>query len=155
MGSNHTVPIPLTPDGHPWRLYEPVPVMRDVRGEDGVEDRMIAWEFGPDLDAETNESLGRGFQKILVKIVNAESNDDRACGWLEAAWFLLARNYEITADEFEDLLLHGGRRMTSDRRRLIAQLQRHIQGITEKVAALHEDFDPEPAAEAEIEEESA
>ncbi len=68
MGSNHTVPIPLTPedrrrveygggapiilpDGHPWRLYEPVPVMRDVRGEDGVEDRMIAWEFGPDLDA--------------------------------------------------------------------------------------------------------
>ncbi len=118
-------PIVL-PDGQPWRFFEPKPMRCLVRGEDGADEFMIAWDFGPGVDAETNDSLGRGFHAILEKINGAENRDDRACGMVEAAWYLLARNYVISQDDFEDLLLRGAGYSAERRRRLHGALSRVV-----------------------------
>lgn len=97
-------PIVL-PDGRAWRLFEPRPVRCEMRGEHGVEDEAIVWDFGPGVDAETCDVLSQGFQKILTKIGRATNESDRASGILEGAYYLLARNYVICREEFEDLVL--------------------------------------------------
>lgn len=132
----------LLPDGLPWRFFEPRPVVRQVRGDEGEGERLIAWDFGgPDVDAETNDILGRGFHKILAKIDRATNDRDRASGHLEAAWFLLARNYGIEPEEFEDILLRGGRRASKDLRRAIRQFERLIGGVVGQVEPLLESLE--------------
>lgn len=114
----------VLPDGVPWRFYELTPFECTARDGDGTgESRMIAWDFGSDLDAETNASLGQGFQRLLAKIDRAANANDRACGMLEAAWFLLARNYIVSQDDFENLLLMGATHRSGQRRRLYAALR--------------------------------
>lgn len=129
----------VMPDGKAWRFFEPRPVRCPVMGEDDDEGEMIAWDFGGEgVDAETNDSLGRGFQRILEKINRAENRDDRTCGTLEAAWYLLARNYVISQDNFEDLLLSGAGQSPERRRRLYASLGRLIEVACARVESLLE-----------------
>lgn len=115
-------PIVL-PDGQPWRFFDPMPVKRSIRGENGEEGFVLAWEFGPGVDAETNDSLGQGFARVLEKIDAASNKADRTCGVIEAMWYLLARNYVISQDDFEDLLLRGSTHTAERRRRLYDRLR--------------------------------
>lgn len=127
----------VMPDGAPWRLFEPRPVERDVHDEDGIV-HVICWEFGPGVDAETNDSLGMGFQRVLAKIDRAENRDDRACGLIEAAWYLLARNYVISQEEFEDLLLRGATQGPARRKRLYDSLRAVVLAPCERIKAMVE-----------------
>jgi hypothetical protein len=81
------------PDGQRWAFYEPQAVLRDGRP---------GWTFGgaPDVDAILSSRFGR----VLAKRSKATTDEDRASATLEAAWFLLARNYSVTPEEFEALL---------------------------------------------------
>lgn len=80
------------PDGQTWCIYEPEAIVGGA-----------GWRFGaaPDLDA----ALSVGFARILAKWGRATDDTERACATLEAAWFLLARNYNVTAEEFERILM--------------------------------------------------
>ncbi len=126
----------VMPDGQPWRLFDPHPVARPVRGDGDGGEWLIAWEFGPGLDAETNDSLGRGFHRVLAKIDRAANRDDRACGLIEAAWYLLARNYVISQDEFEDLLLRGAAHGATRRKRLYDALRDVVAVPCERIKAM-------------------
>jgi hypothetical protein len=122
-------PIAL-PDGRAWRFYTPRPVAGAVRGENGPDGPMLVWDFGADLDADTNDALGQAFQRILNKIGRANGPEERACGMLEATWFLMARNYVISQEEFEDLFLRR------TKRRLCKALERLIGSICAQAAEL-------------------
>jgi hypothetical protein len=124
----------VMPDGRPWRLIEPAAVVRPVKGGEDGDGLMIAWDFGPGLDAETDDALGRAFQRAVAKIDRAGNDRDRACGVLEAAWLLLARNYDLSPEEFEDLVLTGGD--TPAKRRMFKLINRHVEGVIRKVEAL-------------------
>lgn len=84
----------LLPDGQTWWFFEPEAIV----GGPG-------WNFkaAPDL----NVALSVAFGKILAKIDRAGNDEERACGALEAAWFLLARNYSVTPEEFEAIMLQA------------------------------------------------
>jgi hypothetical protein len=87
-------PITL-PDGQDWQFYEPEAVLRN-----GLE----GWTFGADVPPDVDAVLSSRFSKVIYKWKRARSDADRASVVLEAAWFLLARNYAVTADEFEGVL---------------------------------------------------
>jgi hypothetical protein len=127
----------ILPNREPWRFFDPHPVERDFHDEDGIA-HVIAWEFGPGVDAETNDSLGRGFQRLIQKIDRADNREDRACGLLEAAWYLLARNYVISQDEFEDLLLRGAVHGPARRKRLYDGLRDLVGTVIGRVGAMVE-----------------
>jgi hypothetical protein len=83
-------PIRL-PNGEDWHFYDPEPAGRD-------------WTFGPDVLPAVNETLSRRLHRILAKWQRATTDADRASSILEASWFLLARNYNVTQEEFEAIL---------------------------------------------------
>lgn len=86
------------PDGGAWSFFEPQAVLRDGR---------TGWTF--DAPTDIDAILSHRFWRILAKWGRATDDSERACVVLEAAWFLLARNYAITADELEGILMdmHG------------------------------------------------
>jgi hypothetical protein len=131
------VPI-IMPNGVSWRAYEPEPVVRPSRNDDGEDGFVIAWNFGDRLDDETNESLSQGWQKILNKIARATNDADRACGFLEAAWLLLARNYVLSQEEFEDLLLPlaSAKERRAKTKRLCGTISRLVAEACAKVSIL-------------------
>jgi len=57
---------------------------------------------------------------------------------LEAAWYLLARNYVISQDDFEDLLLRSTTQKSGYRKRLHECLQRVVLDACDRVKALVE-----------------
>lgn len=87
-------PIEL-PDGNFWQFYEPETVLRN-----GLE----GWTFGADVPPDVDAVLSSRFSRVIYKWKRARSDADRASVVLEAAWFLLARNYNVTADQFEGIL---------------------------------------------------
>jgi len=89
-------PIEL-PDGQTWHFYRPEPLIRD-----GVP----GWSFGagtPEVDA----VLSARFGLVVTKWGKAADDADRAAAVLEAAWFLLARNYRLTRAEFGAIMLRA------------------------------------------------
>lgn len=92
-------PITL-PDGAVWWFATPEPLIRLTDDE-----AVPSWRFAdaPLVDA----VLAGKFAAILLKIGNATTTKERTSATLEAAWFLLARNYRITPDEFESILMES------------------------------------------------
>lgn len=91
------------PDGQTWHFYMPRPIVRPVPDDAGVVVGVPSWTFDagdPDVDL----ALAGIFAAILLKRNLAMNDADRAGGTLEAAWFLLARNYNVTMSEFESIL---------------------------------------------------
>lgn len=87
------------PDGQEWSFYEPAPTMRD-----GIS----GWSFGADTP-EMDAVLSARFGLVIAKWGKATDDADRAAAILEAAWFLLARNYYITQTEFGSIILKSAR----------------------------------------------
>lgn len=83
------------PDGQVWWFYQPEAMIRDG---------LPGWTFGPDVSPDIDAILSGRFSKIVDKWALAIDDEERACAVLEAAWFLLARNYMITPDEFEQIM---------------------------------------------------
>lgn len=81
------------PSGGVWTFFEPAAVVRDGKA---------GWTFDapPDVDA----ILSHRFGKILAKWRRAADDGERACVILEASWFLLARQYNVSQAEFEGIL---------------------------------------------------
>lgn len=88
------IPIEL-PDGQTWWFCAP---------EATVREGLTGWTFGPDVPADVDRVLSWRFTRLIVKVNRAGNEADRAAAMIEAAWFLLARNYAITPDEFESIL---------------------------------------------------
>jgi hypothetical protein len=84
----------LLPDGQAWVFCEPEAIV----GGPGWR-----WGAAPDLDV----GLSVAFARLLAKIDRAPDDGRRACGALEAAWFLLYRNYNVSREEFEAIMLGG------------------------------------------------
>lgn len=87
-------PIEL-PDGQTWLFFEPEAMVRKGRA---------GWTFGPDVAPDVDKVLSDRFSRVLYKWKRASTNADRSSVVLEAAWFLLARNYNVTPEEFEAIL---------------------------------------------------
>ena len=87
-------PIEL-PDGQTWHFHEPAPLVRD-----GIP----GWTFGADTP-EQDAVLSARFGLVVARWGQATNDGDRAASILDAAWFLLARNYAVTRAEFGAILL--------------------------------------------------
>lgn len=84
----------LMPDGDAWTFA--LPECTPSRGR-------LTWSFGPDVPNDLNAILSAKLAACVRKYLQAGDEADRACAAFEIAWFLLARNYSITPDEFESL----------------------------------------------------
>ena len=84
------------PDGQRWSFY--APEARTRGGRPG-------WTFGPDVPPDVDAILSHRLGRILGKLSRAADDGDRASVILEAGWFLLARNYNITQAEFKGMLV--------------------------------------------------
>lgn len=87
-------PIEL-PDGQAWAFYEPEAMNRDG---------LPGWTFGEGVPRDVDAILSARLTKLADKWALAIDEAERACAILEMAWFLLARNYAITAPEFEQIM---------------------------------------------------
>ena len=87
-------PITL-PDGAVWWFYEPPAVTRGIS---------VGWTFGSGVAPDVDLTLSIRFARVVRKWKHATCDADRACVILEAAWFLLARNYSVTPAEFEAIM---------------------------------------------------
>lgn len=92
-------PITL-PIGGTWWFYEPAAFNRSTP-EGSV---VPSFTFGADIDPTLDLMIAQRFAVILVKYGKAADETERSCATLEAAWFLLARNYNVTPAEFESIL---------------------------------------------------
>lgn len=99
----------VLPDGQAWTFSEPEPAMRPVEGDDGRPGLALGWTFGADLDLGLDAALSRAFATVVRKYDAAPDDRSRWAAFFEAAWFCLARNYELSREEFEAVLLSGGR----------------------------------------------
>lgn len=90
-------PIEL-PDGQTWSFYEPQAKVRKGRA---------GWTFGADVAPDVDQVLSDRFSRVLYKWKHATDDVDRAAVVLTAAWFLLARNYNVTDREFQGILGMG------------------------------------------------
>lgn len=86
------------PDGQVWSFYEPAAVIRKGRA---------GWTFGVDVAPDVDQVLSDRFSRVLYKWKRATDDADRAAVVLTAAWFLLARNYNVTDREFQAILANG------------------------------------------------
>lgn len=92
------------PDGQTWHFYDPAARRLEHGGKAAV-----FWDFGVGfLDEPTLTSLNHNFYRLLRKAMRAVNERQRAAANLELAWFLLARNYFLTQDEFARLLATAG-----------------------------------------------
>lgn len=96
-------PIDL-PDGQTWWFYEP---------DATVHDGMPGWSFGAETP-ELDRTLSCRFGLIVASWGKAADDADRAAAILDAAWFLLARNYDVSRSQFATLML-GASRWDRDR----------------------------------------
>jgi hypothetical protein len=101
------------PDGQTWRFYEPAAMTRGG---------MPGWTFGAGVPHDIDAILSDRFGRIVVKWGRAADDRERASAMLEAAWFLLARNYAVTAGEFERIVAGASAWEDSRQGRLGAQL---------------------------------
>jgi hypothetical protein len=99
-------PIKL-PNDQIWWFYEPEAVLRD--GKPG-------WTFGPDVPRDVDAILSGRLRRILDGWSAAGDEAGRSAAILTAAWFLLARNYAITAEEFGAIMGRAGERPESEQR---------------------------------------
>lgn len=90
-------PIVL-PDGQTWTFFEP-----DVLAPGDAP--VPRWTFGAEVAPGLDAALASAFDRVLAKIARARSEVDSRAAMLESAWFCLARNYEVSRDEFEAILL--------------------------------------------------
>lgn len=88
----------LLPDNQVWQFYEPSPKIRKGRA---------GWTFGADVAPDVDQVLSDRFSRVLYKWKHARDDADRAAVVLTAAWFLLARNYNVTDREFQAILAKG------------------------------------------------
>ncbi|MDR3632625.1 MAG: hypothetical protein P4L84_02245 [Isosphaeraceae bacterium] len=91
----------LLPDGQAWWFYEPEPELVEEAGVSAV-----LWDFGLASDEE-NVALCDALYKVLGKLVRAETAEQRVSAVVELSWLLLARNYEITPEQYEKVLNVG------------------------------------------------
>jgi hypothetical protein len=83
------------PDSEVWTFAMP---------EARVATNALAWSFGPDVPPDIDKILSHKLWKLSLKWHGASTDAEKAQSTLEIAWFLLARNYEITPEEFEGIL---------------------------------------------------
>lgn len=101
-------PIRL-PDGDAWAFFEPRPVVRAVEGPDGSPARVPSWTFGEDLDPTLDLALAGRFAALVGLHRAAATDEERAAVTLQAAGFLLARNYQISPERFAQILAGADR----------------------------------------------
>lgn len=122
-------PIRL-PDGDIWQFYDPQAVVRRGR---------VGWTFGADVAPDVDAVLSDRFSRVLYKWKRASTDADRSSVVLEAAWFLLARNYNVTAAEFEAILGQAIGQHSDAQKTLGAEFRRLIGEACERaVVALRE-----------------
>lgn len=109
-------PIEL-PDGQVWEFYVPQAVVR--RGRAG-------WSFGAEVATDVDAVLSDRFSRVLYKWKRASNDADRSSVILEAAWFLLARNYDVTAKEFELILMAAATQPSDAQKALGAEFRRLV-----------------------------
>jgi len=109
-------PIEL-PDGQHWFFYEPEAMVRKGR---------VGWTFGADVAPDVDTVLSDRFSRVLYKWKRATTDADRASVMLEAAWFLLARNYNVTADEFGGIVGRAAERSGEAQKTLGVELRRLV-----------------------------
>jgi hypothetical protein len=118
-------PVDL-PNGETWHFYEPETVVCNSKP---------GWTFEaptPEVDAE----LSRRFERLIGKWGRAKDDAERASAILEAAWFLLARNYAISRQEFESVLSLASSWDEGRQERLGEHLVKVVGGACVDVAAL-------------------
>lgn|GEM_PF-5183195 len=101
------------PDGQTWWFFEPAAVTR--RGVAG-------WTFGAAVPDDIDAILSDRFNRIVGKWSRAGHDHERGSAILEAAWFLLARNYAVTPAEFERIVAAAAKWDSPQQRRLGTQL---------------------------------
>lgn len=121
-------PIEL-PDGQTWWFCAP---------EAQVRDGLPIWSFGPGTPHDLNVGLSTAFRRILRKWTRATNDDDRAAATLEAAWFLLARNYQVSPEEFEGILAGLDNRTQGEQGSLMADFLMLVGGTCARATALVE-----------------
>lgn len=100
-------PIEL-PDGQEWRFCTPEPHARLAHPDPhGPLVPVPSWTFGEHVDSLLDQVLAEKFAAILSKYAVAMTEAERTSAILEAAWFLLARNYNLSLAEFEGIMLLG------------------------------------------------
>ena len=115
------------PDGQRWHFYDPAP--RRVEHEGAT---AVFWDFGIGfLDRDVLGSLNHNFYRLLRKATRARNDLQRASANLEIAWFLLARNYTVSQDDFQDLLYAAGEAPA-----LWGAIMGHVVAVIERGAEL-------------------
>jgi hypothetical protein len=116
--------IPL-PDGQTWVFHLP----EAVAGED------LAWSWG-DVPADLNTVLNAKLRASVRKYLSAGNDDDRTSGGLEIAWRLALRNYRLSHDEFEQILLRAVEWDEERQRSLTASLRTLITFVIGRAVLL-------------------
>jgi hypothetical protein len=94
----------LLPDDEAWTFYEPTARPQPMATARGRLPRIApGWSFGAG-DAEVDAILSGRFARLIRAWATAGDEPSRAAALLSCAWFLLARNYHITAEEFATLM---------------------------------------------------
>lgn len=114
------------PDGQVWSFYEPQAKIRKGRA---------GWTFGVDVAPDVDQVLSDRFSRVLYKWKRASTDADRASVVLEAAWFLLARNYNLTPAEFEAILGRAANQSGDDQQALGAEFRRLIDEACDRAVA--------------------
>jgi hypothetical protein len=81
----------VLPDGQAWVFFEPEATLRAGRP---------GWTFGPGVPRDVDAILSGRFARLVARWTPDGDHVDRGAIILTAGWFLLARNYAITAEEF-------------------------------------------------------
>lgn len=115
------------PDGQTWEFYEPAAVVRKGRA---------GWTFGADVAPDVDQVLSDRFSRVLYKWKRVSTDADRASVVLEAAWFLLARNYNVTPAEFEAILGPAANQSGEAQKSLGAEFRRLIDEACERAVAV-------------------
>lgn len=116
------------PDGQTWWFYEPAATPR--RGAPG-------WTFGAVVPADVDAVLSHRFGRIVARWNRADDDHERGSTILEAAWFLLARNYAVAPAEFERIVAAAAA-WDDPRRRLETRLLMLVGAACARASALHE-----------------
>lgn len=111
-------PITL-PDGASWWFYEPEAMTRNG---------LPGWTFGGAVPRDVDSVLSGRLTRITDKWACALDEGERASAILEAAWFLLARNYALTPAEFEQVM-SGATAWPEDRQKALGDQLLMLVGV--------------------------